>query len=199
MSRLRDILGRWKWRMDALRGHPDQTSDDEIRMIYRIAESSLFGFEIMCLEIGSWMGCSTIPLAHIAKLHRGKLCCVDSWLGSPDEDLGWIADQQDVFRAFWKRINQAELSDVVIPMRGKSKDILPLLFSRQFDIVYIDGGHSYADVSFDISQALRLLKPRGLIAGHDYDEAHPDVKKAVDEIFEKINHEGRLWWKETYG
>lgn len=51
------------------------------------------------------------------------------------------------------------------------------------DMVFIDGDHRYKEVVKDIKKAYELLKPGGLISGHDYN--HPDwpgVKRAVDEL-----------------
>jgi hypothetical protein len=52
-------------------------------------------------------------------------------------------------------------------MRGKSEDILPYLMDNDFDIMYIDGNHSYENVLFDIRSAKRLVKIGGFICGDD--------------------------------
>ena len=49
------------------------------------------------------------------------------------------------------------------------------------DFVYLDGDHSEAAVAGDIRLWRPLVKPGGILAGHDY--GHPDfpgVKQAVD-------------------
>lgn len=181
-------LGQIYWRLDCLRGHPDQTSPDELKTLSSIANG------VTALEIGSWMGCSTIK---IAQKITGKLYCVDAWQGTPADDLSWIARHRDVFNAFWRRIGKAGLQDVVIPLRGVSQDVLPVLASGTFDFIYIDGDHRYDGVKFDIEQAQRLIRPGGVIAGHDYDDGHPDVARAVREAFEKPNHEGRVWYRKA--
>lgn len=78
-----------------------------------------------------------------------------------------------------------------------SKDA-SLLFDRfvgkgYFDLVFIDADHSYEAVKEDIVLWESLVKPNGVLCGHDYgidrdygkDEKprHPGVAKAVDEIF----------------
>lgn len=39
---------------------------------------------------------------------------------------------------------------------------------RQFDIIFVDGDHSYEQTKKDIVNAWKFLKPNGLLIGHDY-------------------------------
>lgn len=177
-----------------MRGHPDQTSPAELNTIRKVVETACAGRPgVRLLEIGSWMGCSTIPLAKVAQENGGKVYCCDSWRGTPADDLSWIAGWRDVYGAFWQRIGKADLCDTVIPLRGMCQDVLPVLADKTFDFVNIDGDHRYEGVKFDIDQACRLIRKGGTIAGHDYDTGHPDVTRAVEEAFGKPKHEGRIW------
>jgi hypothetical protein len=45
----------------------------------------------------------------------------------------------------------------------------------------IDGTHLYESVKSDTGNALKLLKPGGVIVWDDYGQHWPDVIKAVDE------------------
>lgn len=73
-----------------------------------------------------------------------------------------------------------------------------------FDLVFIDGDHSYDAVKNDISNWLPHVRVGGIICGHDYvDYIKYGVKQAVNEVFgSKINLEqdelenGNLyiWW-----
>jgi len=74
--------------------------------------------------------------------------------------------------------------------RGYSQDVLPQYTDYTFDVVYIDGDHSYEGVKRDLELSLRKVKPGGYICGHDYEmnflkTAHRydfGVKQAVDEF-----------------
>jgi len=187
-------LWQIKWWLDGvLQGHPDQTSVEELSTIKQIVKKHTHK-NMRILEIGSWMGCSSVVLGEIAKQNNGKLACVDSWRGTEVDDLRWISKWRDVFSAFWKRICRTGLSNTIIPMRGASQDVLPLLANGLFDMIYIDGDHRYSGIKHDILQAKRLIRKDGVIAGHDYDVGHPDVMRAVNEIFGKPKHKGRVWW-----
>lgn len=61
-----------------------------------------------------------------------------------------------------------------------------------FDLIYIDGDHSYQSVKQDILLWIGKVKKKGIIAGHDYNWS--GVEKAVNEIFfNKFKLFGRHW------
>ena len=78
-------------------------------------------------------------------------------------------------------------------IRGFSYDILPKFEDKKFNVIYIDGDHSYEGVKRDLNIALKKIKPGGYICGHDYEmnmtKAHHvydfGVKRAVDEFCEE--------------
>lgn len=57
------------------------------------------------------------------------------------------------------------------------------------DWIYVDGSHAYEQVLVDLENALKIMKPGGLILGDDYKWGgrwgKPGVTKAVDEFLEK--------------
>jgi predicted O-methyltransferase YrrM len=55
--------------------------------------------------------------------------------------------------------------------------------NETFDLVFIDAGHDYENVSKDIERATAILDENGLLAFHDYRSLQdPGVTKAVDEL-----------------
>lgn len=58
-------------------------------------------------------------------------------------------------------------------------------YDRQFDLVFIDGDHSYTGCRDDIAAWRQLVKEGGWLSGHDYRTDKPGygVKQAVDEAF----------------
>ena len=54
--------------------------------------------------------------------------------------------------------------------RGDSQIVLPSLFNQfEYDLIYIDGDHSYEAVKSDIMWSRKLLKSNGLLCGDDYE------------------------------
>ncbi len=66
------------------------------------------------------------------------------------------------------------------------------------DSVFIDALHEYCDVVADISEWLPLIKPGGLICGHDYSTAHRGVMDAVNEVLPgfSVVPDTRIWYKQ---
>jgi predicted O-methyltransferase YrrM len=65
-----------------------------------------------------------------------------------------------------------------------------------FDSVFIDACHDYHECLADIQAWQPLIKPGGIIAGHDYWAAHLGVMDAVNETgpFEVVPNT-RIWWR----
>jgi len=74
--------------------------------------------------------------------------------------------------------------------KGNSVDFLRGQEDNTYDIIYIDGDHSYNGVKQDLLNAYKKIKNGGYIMGHDYEMNmakaktvyHFGIKKAVDEF-----------------
>ena len=55
-------------------------------------------------------------------------------------------------------------------------------YLNYYNLIFIDGDHSYAGVSADYLFAKKTLKKNGCLVFHDYNENQPDVVRLVDEI-----------------
>lgn len=120
----------------------------------------------LVLEIGAYEGVS----GEVFSLFGAEVLSVDPW-------PHWI---EDVFQACLRRMKPYPGWGFI---RAESPGALLPLKSQAYDLVYIDGDHSYQAVRADIQASRRLVKPGGWIGGHDYDGPDtPDVKRAVDEL-----------------
>ena len=64
---------------------------------------------------------------------------------------------------------------------------------ENFDLVFIDGLHTYLSVRDDIE--IWLPKTNKIISGHDFGVRHFGVIKAVTDSFEYYNYDGdKIWW-----
>jgi len=134
--------------------------------------------DIYILEIGSWAGASAITWAKtIQKLGmRGRITCVDPWQPYFDltieheshyEEMTEAAKENKIFNLFLHNIRAANVSDMIDYLIGNARQVLPGLPSEKFDLMYIDGSHTYEDVQSDIRQAKRLIREGGIVCGDD--------------------------------
>lgn len=120
------------------------------------------------LELGAFVGGSTVVMAETATL----VFSVDWHKGDPH------AGEADTLQEYLENIRHVR--EKVIPIIGRFEDVLPMLRSRKFDLILIDGYHTVDAVTHDLSHALRLVAPRGVIALHDYGLF--EVKEACDRL-----------------
>lgn len=118
------------------------------------------------LEIGSYCGRSTICLAQTAL----SVDAVDPFDGRATPEPGTTLAE------FIHNITAYGVAEKVHLHNGTSDEIGPTLEAK-YDLVFIDGDHSYLNVRNDIEWALRLLKPDGHIAFHDYRHSLPDAMR----------------------
>lgn len=84
-------------------------------------------------------------------------------------------------------------------LKGRSEEILPTFKDEWFDMIYIDGDHSYEGVKRDLLLALKKTKRGGLLLLHDYDinpkkcpynyDFIPEINKAVKEFCKEFHYE----------
>lgn len=128
------------------------------------------GTEVKALEIGSWTGFSSYFLAKALNMDtQGQLYCVDSW-GSfsayaPKEEYTQFVDVMHIFRGLMRGLG---VIDKIRVLNMLSNDAWGILGDNQFDLIFIDGDHTYQYVLTDGFNALKKAKFGGIIIGHDY-------------------------------
>lgn len=131
------------------------------------------------VEVGCYMGKSTAFMA-TEIINSGKnitFITVDTFQGENTEPCINI----DLYKTFLKNIEPVK--HIVIPIVGFSTVVSNLFADKSLDFVFIDASHKYKDVCNDINAWLPKVKLTGMIGDHDYEGGHPEVCKAVDEIF----------------
>lgn len=146
------------------------------------------------LEIGSWAGQSAMLWAEEIRRsgRQGRVYCVDPWMpfASPDQTginnalslMSRVAQRDQIFPLFWHNIRAAKLTSIVIPIRCRSADVLPVIAPNSFDLVFVDGSHVYSDFRRDLEMSLPLVREGGIICGDDLElqasEVDPDYARA---------------------
>ena len=154
------------------------------RMIKEASDNAHF------VEIGVWRGQSVCFAAvEIINANKNiKIDAIDTWQGSPEQDLFEIEkidEEKTVYDCFIENIEPVK--HIVTPIRLESVIASKLYQNESLDFVFIDASHTYENVKNDIMSWLPKVKKGCYIGGHDYGnpEEHNGVKKAVDEIFSK--------------
>lgn len=135
--------------------------------------------EFNVLEIGSWMGASMLTWTSALDSYNdgeGSITCVDAWepfFSSEEKETEWYKEMDQLLESdFSYNIFCHNLSCVSNKIkkqhfRGKSEAILPLVKINAFDVVYVDGDHSYKGAKSDIVNSKDLVKEGGIICGDD--------------------------------
>jgi len=147
--------------------NPRQITDEQKIVLKTLAES-VGKPSLKFLEVGNWLGESTLVLAELAQKHSGKLYCVDWWKGNVGTELETIASKEDIFTLFWQHICQEGFEDVVVPIHGSSDAAAEILRDQTFDLIFIDGDHRYDQSLRDIKNYASFVKSDGgILCGHD--------------------------------
>lgn len=142
------------------------------------------------LELGSFVGKSSIVLASAIKKRDGVLVCIDFfWKNfryvTPDtEEI-----IPDVLESFWSNIRERNLENYVMTLRGNHNTIIPTL-RGEFGMIFIDGGHTIENTLSVALDSWERLGKGGYLVFHDYNNTTwPDVKICVDVLKNKWQRE----------
>jgi len=133
------------------------------------------------LEIGSWAGNSALVWASsIKKFNKGNglLICVDPWqpylnLNTKTKSSEVVfrmekaLKKQQIFNLFIHNISSLQHEDIVRVFRGYSDEVLPMFRDNHFNLIFVDGSHSYSQVIKDLKGCERLLCRGGVVCGDD--------------------------------
>ena len=110
------------------------------------------------LEIGTFRGLSSILFAKTRK---------DAKIITIDNHRGIKRDNGDLLSSYEKVLNNFKLAGVsnVTHIQVSSQDYKP---EGKFDLLFIDGDHSYKAASFDYKKYSPFVKEGGLVIFHDY-------------------------------
>jgi hypothetical protein len=147
--------------------YAEQISASEQKLVLRGLTKCCAKQGMLALEVGSWCGDSAVEIAAVVREYNGRLFCVDWWKGNTGTYLEEAAKQADIYSEFWNRVVREGLSEVVIPIRGRSDEVAKVLSPETFDIIYLDGDHRYSQVKADIESYSNLVKIGGVLCGDD--------------------------------
>lgn len=120
---------------------------------------------VLVVEIGSWLGRSTIALGLAAKKRgKTKVVAVDPHLGQLRATAG---EDEPTYGVFRRNIAAAGVDDVVEPMRTTSHEARPEILDNSVDLLFIDGLHDYENVRRDFNDWRSALAEGAIVAFND--------------------------------
>jgi Methyltransferase domain len=157
----------------------------EQTILYQLAQKVPVGGAIV--ELGSWMGGSTIMLAAGSlSAPRAKVYAVDTFAIVSENLLEYAdrvgGDSSDYLARFQSNIRQAGVESLVEPIQSLTIPAAKAWKGPPIDLLFIDASHYYEDVARDFAEWSLHCAPGSYCAFHDYTRDEPGVKKFVDQI-----------------
>jgi hypothetical protein len=117
----------------------------------------------------------------VIHLHSRLPCAaVDSVFWYPADSGETALSEESRYLETARNLAPFGLRSVVLRMT--SAEAARLFQPASLDCVYIDANHEYAFVRSDIEIWAPKVRSGGILAGHDYSEQTPDVRRAADEF-----------------
>jgi predicted O-methyltransferase YrrM len=175
----------------------NRTAENDLQALKNLVDYLAHRFKdraLRVIEVGSWVGESAIALQAGFGAAGGTVFCIDHFEGSQHDYLGEVAKvvTSDMLRkTFFDNIGELNGTRIKL-IEGKSLEIADKMAPQEADLVFIDAEHNYESVALDIEAWLPHVSDNGFLVGHDYCDAFPGVKQAVDEFMAAANLETRL-------
>lgn len=144
---------------------------------------SIYDKGFIYIETGSFLGLSAHIVAAGLKYAgtSGLIYCHDLFddgneytsIGEDGTTSLWqnnlLTDNKNESRLnrFYNNIRRNNLEHFVIPIQGDSSKTLKIHPNESAHLIFIDGSHTYENVYKDLIEAWRILKPGGILIGHD--------------------------------
>lgn len=149
------------------------------------------------VEIGVHLGRSLGAIMPICIKRDISVYAVDIW--EPYEDNSgnvapWLATA-DRYERFVAHMQKRGWWDSLTALRMRSEEAAARFLLQTVDLIHIDGAHDFASVTRDLESWWPLLKPGGVMIGHDIRKG--PVLRAVKAYFDTGGWEriarGKMW------
>lgn len=133
--------------------------------------------ETNIVEVGSWLGRSTIAMADMLRECEinGKVYAID-----PHNGYRGLSEPKGppTFSVFWRNVKLYELENYIRPIIAETRNVT---WDKPVNMLFIDGLHDYDNVKLDFDTFDSNIIKGGFVCFHDYGRsALPDVKRFVD-------------------
>ncbi len=170
---------------------PGQMTEEELGCIARLAATVQENGRIM--ELGSLFGLSSWTWAQNASMSV-TVYCVDPWQRAP-----WIEVMEHKFNVVYGletfQRHTADCPNIVALPGYSPMDMAD--WNLPIDVYFDDSVHTNPTFRQNLRFWLRHVKPGGILCGHDYGPAFPDIVAEVQELAEELGAAlevvGSLW------
>ena len=124
-----------------------------------------------CVEIGSWVGVSTIYIARgLNARGDGHLHCIDPHSDSTLHKARGVESTEE----FWREnVKRAGVEDRVTLHKAKSEEVLPTWSFGRVGLLFIDGDHRFKSAKLDFFGWEPFLSDDAIVIFHDTDLKGP--------------------------
>lgn len=149
------------------------------------------------IEVGSYKGASACHMAKVSQRMESLIFCVDHWHDWSQERTAMVprnwAEEVSTYHQFLFNVWICSFTDRIIPVKMSSRHAVGCLtkWGVEAELIYIDAGHDYETASSDIALYWELLRPGGVMFGHD--TGMPEVMRAVCDCGRKFRVQGEHW------
>lgn len=145
------------------------------------------------IEIGTGGGDLTTTL--LLNFPNLVLVTIDPWkhVDGVEFEASWPQEALDNAQRI-ARERLKEYAGRIVILAMPSKEALEWC-PDYVDFVWIDGDHSAEAVTFDIENYLPLIRPGGIIGGHDFGQVHPLTEIIHKKFGDRLNSGNDFtWW-----
>lgn len=161
---------------------PGMITDVEANALFQICASQNLNGDVV--EIGSWLGKSTVHLALGCKVtNNGIVHAVDTFKGNPGKEYLYnapLAKNETIYDRFKKHVLLAGVSKQ-IDVHKMTSESAKTKIKKKLRLVFIDGCHEYEPALNDIRWWGKKLQKGGLLLLDDFTHQFPGVIRAVQE------------------
>ncbi|MEW5772534.1 MAG: class I SAM-dependent methyltransferase [Thermodesulfobacteriota bacterium] len=135
-------------------------------------------------ELGTFQGRSAVAIA-CALPPGGVLFCVDHFVNTVLAPGQAKPPLEEVVRtnlaALAANLDAFGVRDRVTVLRGRTRDAAQRFEPGSLDLVFVDAGHQYEEVSADLADWHPKVRPGGWLVCDDYTAEWPGVVRAIEE------------------
>ncbi|CAI8607734.1 unnamed protein product [Vicia faba] len=160
------------------------------------------------VEVGTFLGASAIHMAELTQRLglETQILCIDDfrgWAGFRNQvkNIAMLNGDVLLYYQFLQNVVTFNQTGSILPLPFSSGSGLSKLCELGIwaDLVEIDAGHDFLSAWSDINRGYQIVRPDGVIFGHDYFTAADNrgVRRAVDLFAKvhnlKVNVDGQHW------